>query len=197
LVPIFGVLMFFYRFKQIFWLFRFSFLRLLFKDAGWPSYIAPPLMIIGHSKISIGNRVRIMPNARLECTGERSELFFGNNISVGPSLTIICGSDRRLEIKSNTTISANVFICDVEHDYRCIGQHIMEQPLIKKQTVIGEGSFIGYGAIIQAGTILGEQCVVGANSVVRGVFPDYCVIAGNPAKIIKQYNIESQIWERV
>lgn len=98
---------------------------------------------------------------------------------------------------SDTTISANVFICDVEHDYRRIAQHIMDQPLIKKRTVIGKGSFIGYGAMIQAGTILGDQCVVGANSVVKGEFPAYCVIAGNPAKVIKKYNQSSQKWERV
>lgn len=53
------------------------------------------------------------------------------------------------------------------------------------------------GVAIQAGTILGEQCIVGANSVVRGTFPDYCVIAGVPAKIIKIYNKESGEWVRV
>jgi acetyltransferase-like isoleucine patch superfamily enzyme len=179
------------------WLFFFYISRPLFKRVGWPSYIASPLIIIGHSGISIGDRVRILPNARLECSGEGSELFLGDNISSGPNLTIICGSGRRLEIMSDTTISANVFICDVEHDYRRIAQHIMDQPLIKKRTVIGKGSFIGYGAMIQAGTILGDQCVVGANSVVKGEFPAYCVIAGNPAKVIKKYNQSSQKWERV
>lgn len=53
------------------------------------------------------------------------------------------------------------------------------------------------GAAIQAGTVLGKQCIVGANSVVRGTFPDYCVIAGVPAKIIRKYNAESHSWERV
>ena len=48
-----------------------------------------------------------------------------------------------------------------------------------------------------AGTKLGKQCVVGANSVVRGEFPDYCVIVGAPARVVKKYNPDTKIWEAV
>lgn len=53
------------------------------------------------------------------------------------------------------------------------------------------------GAAIMAGTVLGKQCVVGANAVVKGTYPDYSVIAGVPAKIIKRYNAQSGLWEKV
>jgi acetyltransferase-like isoleucine patch superfamily enzyme len=53
------------------------------------------------------------------------------------------------------------------------------------------------GSAIMAGTRLGKQCIVGANSVVKGEFPDYCVIVGAPAKIVKKYNFETQEWEKV
>lgn len=65
-----------------------------------------------------------------------------------------------------------------------------------RHTEIGENCFIGYGAAIQAGTVLGRQCIVGANSVVRGEFPDYCVIVGAPARIVKRYNPVSGEWEK-
>ena len=68
--------------------------------------------------------------------------------------------------------------------------------MIIKETKIGENCFIGIGAAIQAGTILGNHCVVGANSVVKGIFPDYSIIAGVPAKVIKRYNIQSGLWEK-
>lgn len=55
----------------------------------------------------------------------------------------------------------------------------------KKAVRIGDDCFIGTGSIILKGTVLGRNCVVGAGSVVHGEFPDNCVIAGNPAKIIK------------
>lgn len=73
----------------------------------------------------------------------------------------------------------------------------MNQGYILRETSIGEGCFIGYGAAIQAGSVLGRHCIVGTNSVVRGVFPDYSVIVGAPAKIVKKYNIDRKIWERV
>jgi len=53
------------------------------------------------------------------------------------------------------------------------------------------------GVAIQAGTVLGKQCIVGANSVVRGVFPDYSVIAGVPARIIKRFNFDKNKWEKI
>jgi len=71
----------------------------------------------------------------------------------------------------------------------------MNQKFIINETFIGENCYIGIGSCIQAGTILGRQCVVGANSVVRGTFPDFSVIAGVPAKIIKRYNQKTLRWQ--
>ncbi|WP_418641899.1 acyltransferase [Vibrio chaetopteri] len=187
--------MFFYRIKQVYWYARFMLLSLLYKKVGAFSYIAPALSIIGYSKISLGTKVRIAKNSRIECADKESNLVFRNNVSVGPHFTVIACS--HLEIGCDTTISQNVFICDVEHEYRHIGVHVMDQPLVKSKTLIGKGCFIGYGTIIQAGTELGEQCIVGANSVVRGSFPNRCVIAGNPAKVIKKYDSKTQCWNRV
>ena len=72
----------------------------------------------------------------------------------------------------------------------------MEQPNEIQETQMGENCFIGYGAVIQAGTILGKQCIVGANAVVHGHFPDYSVIVGVPARIVKRYDIQSQTWQK-
>jgi hypothetical protein len=37
---------------------------------------------------------------------------------------------------------------------------------------------------------------VGTNAVVRGTFPDYCVLVGAPARIVKRYDAISGIWRR-
>ena len=73
----------------------------------------------------------------------------------------------------------------------------MNQGMLEKETLIGENCFIGYGAVIMPGTKLGKQCIVGANAVVCGDFPDYCVIAGVPAKIVKKYNEKLNEWIKV
>ena len=53
-------------------------------------------------------------------------------------------------------------------------------------TVVGHDVWIGQGARILPGARLGNGCIVGAGAVVAGSFPPYCVIAGNPAQIVRQ-----------
>ena len=95
------------------------------------------------------------------------------------------------------TIVGNVCITSIDHRYEEVGKSVLDQGIKVTDTKIGDGCFIGFGAIIQAGTTLGKHCVVGANAVVRGDFPNYSVIAGVPAKIIKRYNLKTEKWERV
>ena len=52
--------------------------------------------------------------------------------------------------------------------------------------VIGDGCLITTGAVILGPVTLGSNCVVGANSVVTKSFPENCVVAGVPAKVIKE-----------
>jgi acetyltransferase-like isoleucine patch superfamily enzyme len=52
---------------------------------------------------------------------------------------------------------------------------------------IGTGSWLGTGAIVLPGSVLGRNVVVAAGSVVRGKFPDQCVVAGVPARIVREY----------
>ena len=61
---------------------------------------------------------------------------------------------------------------------------------------IGDKTWIGDNVCILPGTRIGRGSVVGANSVVRGVFPDYCVIVGAPARIVKRYDPVRKGWYR-
>lgn len=158
------------------------------------TYVGKPLFILGGRRITIGNKVRIFPGARLE-THNKGKIIIEDNISIGQNLHLI-SSGHTLTIGKDTTISGNVFITNIDHNFTEIGVHILKQEYLEKITTIKQNCFIGYGAAIMAGTTLGKQCVVGANSVVRGIFPDYCVIAGSPAKIIKRYNFETRRWEK-
>ena len=158
------------------------------------SYIAKPLILSGVSKARIEDKVRILPGLRMEIIGENASIHIERNTSIGQNFHIISASN--MIIKKNTTISGNVFISNLDHSYEKIGVHILDQDHIIKETIIGENCFIGYGVSIQAGTILGNQCIVGSNSVVKGEFPDYCVIAGVPARIIKRYNPKTKRWEK-
>ncbi|MEO0915728.1 MAG: CatB-related O-acetyltransferase [Pseudomonadota bacterium] len=52
-------------------------------------------------------------------------------------------------------------------------------------TMIGHDVWIGHGARIMPGARLGSGVIVGAGSVVTGEVPDYAIVAGNPARIVR------------
>ena len=56
----------------------------------------------------------------------------------------------------------------------------------ERDTVIGNDVWFGYGAIICPGAEIGNGVIVGAGSVVRGKIPDYTIVTGNPALVVKQ-----------
>ena len=93
-----------------------------------------------------------------------------------------------VKIGKHTNIGGNTKIFD--HDFHPIDpQERLEHPnsgMKCKPIEIGENVFIGCNCIILKGTKLGNNCVVGAGSVVSGEFEDNCVIAGNPAKVIRK-----------
>lgn len=180
--------------RKMFWIGRSILYKPFFKKYGFFCYIGRPIWISGLKKISIGNRVRIFPGLRMEAINEGT-IEINENTAIGQNFH--CTSAGKLVIGKDVTILGNVFITNIDHEYRNLGQHILRQPINIKETIIGDNCFIGYGASIQAGTRLGKHCVVGTNAVVRGDFPDYSVIVGVPAKIIRQYNFETKEWERV
>lgn len=183
------------QFIKLLWASRAFMYKVTFGRMGNMTYIGKPAFILGSKNIFVGNRVRIFPGVRMEAHGLNGYITIEDNVSIGQNFHVT-SKNFNLIIGKNTTITGNVFITNIDHAYQEIDKHIMEQPFIVSETTIGENCFIGYGVGIQAGTKLGKQCIVGANSVVRGSFPDYCVIAGAPARIIKKYNPAKKVWER-
>lgn len=57
---------------------------------------------------------------------------------------------------------------------------------IHKDTFIGKRCLIGTNAIIMCGVTIGDEVVVGSGAVVTKDVPSNCIVAGNPAKIIKE-----------
>lgn len=179
--------------RKFIWFVKSQYLIFIIGKFGNFSYLAPGYTIIGYRKLFIGNKVRISFNLRAEAHGNGS-IYINDNVSIGNDLHLSSFDD--LIIEKNVTISSRVFIGSLVHSYEAIDVHIMNQKLSGSKTIIGENSFLGTGAVILPGTTLGKQCIVGANSVVKGDFGNYQVLAGNPARVIKQFNIISNKWEK-
>lgn len=182
--------------KKAYWFVKTKLSKLFYGKLGKHSYVGPSLFIERKKNFFIGNNVRIYPNIRVELPTKESFIEIKDNVSIGQNFHVV-SYNKKLIIPEGTVISANVFVSNVNHDYKKIGMDALKQDLISKDTVIGKDCFIGYGAVILPGTHLGKQCIVGANAVVSGNFDDYSVIAGVPAKVKKKYNLVKGRWEKV
>lgn len=119
-------------------------------------------------------------------------IHIGNNVGISGA-TIY--ARKGIEIGDNTAIGGNVKILDNDFHPIEVEERVRlltdpkggESDLIPSRPIkIGKNCFIGCNAIILKGTVLGDCCVVGAGAVVAGKFEDNCVIAGNPAKVIRK-----------
>lgn len=132
--------------------------------------------------IEIGKNCSISPLSKFE---------IGDNVWIGDNF--YAKAEGEIKIGSGTIISRNVEIWTSNHNYD--SDDLMTIPydkrFINKPVVIGENCWIGTHVIFLPGVTIGEGVVVGAGSVVTKDIPDYAVIGGNPAKVIKYRNIDT------
>lgn len=116
---------------------------------------------------------------------------YGGRITIGSGCGI-SGSTiyamKEITIGDNVLIGGNCKIIDNDFHPLPASQRVNQkvQDIKMRSITIGDGCFIGANSIILKGTTLGKNCVVGAGSVVSGTFPDNVIIAGNPARIVKE-----------
>jgi acetyltransferase-like isoleucine patch superfamily enzyme len=174
--------------------------KLLMYSFGYKSRIIKPMLISNHKYISIGDNVIIRNGIRLEVVDPQNEVVIkiGNNVNIEQYVHIVARCN--VSIGDNVSITGGCSIVDVIHPYDDIfaidkiGSRIEK---IDMPVSIGDGSFIGFGAHINPGVTIGRNCIVGARSVVTKNIDEYSVVAGNPAKVIKKYNFDKHVWEKV
>ena len=66
-----------------------------------------------------------------------------------------------------------------------------------KPTILGDNVFIGTGAVIRSGRVIGSNVRVGANAVVTHDVPPYCLVAGVPATVKKQYSVSDGYYDEI
>jgi acetyltransferase-like isoleucine patch superfamily enzyme len=176
--------------------------RFVFRGFGKGSYIHKPLYISNATFITIGERVSILGGIRLEVIQDNKkrtpELFIGNNTNIEQNVHIVCHS--RIRIGNDVSITGNCAIVDVTHPYSDVSDPVKVGARIQDDdsfVEIGDGTWIGFGSVILPNVRIGRYVVVGANSVVVGDMPDYSVVAGAPARIIKQLDPVTGVWIKV
>jgi acetyltransferase-like isoleucine patch superfamily enzyme len=115
---------------------------------------------------------------------KESQIIIGENVASNNGLLIICAE--RIEIGNDSLIGKDVQMIDF--DAHGLAPSERRNSIGKvRPIVIGKNVWIGNNAIILKGTEIGDNSVIGAGAVVTGgKFSSNVVIAGNPAKIVKE-----------
>lgn len=104
------------------------------------------------------------------CSYVQIDLIYPELIQIGNNVTV--GSNAMIFAHANPT--ANLFLKKGAY------------PRKVEQVIIKDGAVLNPGCIITAGVTIGENSIVSVGSVVSENVPDYCVVVGNPARVVKR-----------
>jgi acetyltransferase-like isoleucine patch superfamily enzyme len=140
------------------------------------------------NNVNIGDNVKISMRCNIYGSTE-SLVEIGENSTVGMN-SIINGYSGSIKIGKSVSIAQNVIMmCDSGPN----ASNLMQKayPIKKGNISIGDHTWIGAGAIIEPDVSIGRFCIVGANCFVTNSFPDYSIIGGTPARLLKTVDPKS------
>jgi len=145
------------------------------------------LNALSYDGVEIGNNFTLGKYAVIECTGVLRNV--GNSLKIGNNVGInhycFIGVRGNITIGDNVIFGPRVNVFSENHIFNSLDVPIKNQGVEKKDTIIGNDVWIGASVSIMPGVKIGNGCVIAAGSVVTKDVPDFSVIAGMPAKIIK------------
>lgn len=155
--------------------------------------ISQPFSIVGGKNISIGDNFFACASCHIEAWEQYGEqklkpsIVIGNNVRMneGCHLTAI----QRIVLGNGILLGSRVLITDNSHGNNSLSECDIppaERPLYSKGPVnIGDNVWIGDGAVILPGVTIGRGSIIGANAVVTKSVPEYTIVGGNPARVIR------------
>ncbi|MDI6777750.1 MAG: acyltransferase [Patescibacteria group bacterium] len=147
-----------------------------------PGYTVAPIL----GGVTLGNNVIVGRNAWLDISRNTKggQIIIGGGTQIGRNAVL--SACKKISIGKKCLISYNVTLIDHDHDVFDPSISPMDAGITEgKEVIVEDECFIGAHSFILKGVHLGKHCVVGANSVVTNSFPAYSVIAGSPAKLIR------------
>ena len=135
-----------------------------------------------NSKLTINGTVKILSGFKLDIR-ENALLTINHNTLINMDCSIYCF--KRIVVGSDCLFGPGVKIRDFDG-------HMIGNNATSKDVVIGNHVWLGENSIILKGVTIGDGSIVAAGSVVTKDVPERSIVAGNPAKVIKN-NID---WKR-
>jgi acetyltransferase-like isoleucine patch superfamily enzyme len=172
------------------------------RSVGPGTVLHKPILVVNPQYIELGARTLIRDHARIETilrpdVARRPRLVIGDDVNIEQGVHIICQGE--VLIENDVSITPYCVIVDTDHPFNDpdqlpkIGARLNARD--DSRVRIGQGSFIGAHSIILPGADIGRGCIVGAGSVVTGSVPDYCVVSGAPARILRRFDPQTRTWK--
>lgn len=154
---------------------------------GAGSSVHPPATLYNPKVMAIGAGVVIREHAWLNggrADGSKIALRIGDDCYIGRFAHVNAAEGVVLEDK--VLIADRVYISDIDHEFMKPGLAVLDQGVRTKGPVLlKSGCWVGAGAVIMSGITIGRNSVVAANAVVLQDVPDFTVVGGIPAKVLK------------
>ena len=120
-------------------------------------------------------------------------VIIGDRTKIGLSKTII----GPVTIGNDIRLAQNITLSGLNHNYEDVSMPIHVQGVSTAPIIIEDETWIGANVVVVAGVTIGKHSIVAAGSIVTKDIPPYSVAVGNPARVLKKYNPETKIWEKV
>lgn len=149
------------------------------------------LDIIPSKKFSIGKNTVV--ETRVTINNQVGDVTIGDHSMLTVNVTVV----GPVSIGDNVIVGNGTLIFGMWHNYDHPDIPIDGQGVSTNRTVLENDVWIGGNSVINQGVTIGSHSLVGSGSVVTKNVPPYTLVAGSPARIIKQYDKQTKTWVRV
>lgn len=161
--------------------------------------IRRPFYIRGKKSFKYGKGFTTGYGCRFDLDGEKQTLFIGDNCQIGDHVHMV--ALERVELGNGCLLASKIFISDTNHGtYDNTDPNSRpdvppnERKLVTKPVKIGNNVWIGDNVVILSGVEIGDGCIIGANSVVTHNVRENSIVAGSPARYLKQWDVTEKKW---
>ncbi|WP_405332246.1 Coenzyme F420 hydrogenase/dehydrogenase, beta subunit C-terminal domain [Fibrobacter sp.] len=155
----------------------------------------PQCVYLGE-KVGVGANTYFGPVTNYMGVAYNPKIIIGDGTWVGKNCSF--AAINKVEIGKNVLFAGHVHITDHSHGYEDVTKPMNLQRLTSKGPVIIEDDcWLGFSSEILSGVHIGKHSVVAARAVVTKDVPAFSIVAGNPARVIKKYDMELKKWVRV
>jgi acetyltransferase-like isoleucine patch superfamily enzyme len=134
--------------------------------------------------IRLGDNVILGDRSSLRC--KDGNIFIGNNVGIGFNASLSAVGGNVVDIEDDVMIGPYAYLGGASYHHDRLDVPIAQQGQdLKGGIKVEKGAWIGARAVIMDGVTIGRDAIVATNAVVNKNVPDYAIVAGVPARMIR------------